>query len=189
MSQLVTEPEPPLALAPDPCCSAQNDCSPRSRLNGLSVGVLANPASIDHDFHHVVDRLAASPDCTLAAIFGPQHGFRSDLQDNMIETPHTKDPRRNVPIFSLYSETREPTPEMLVADRRAGHRPPGRRRAHLHLHLHDGQLPARRGAAGRAGHRLRPAQSDRRRRKSKDRCSSPATSRSSASSACRCGTA
>ena len=31
----------------------------------------------------------------------------------MIETPHTKDPRRNVPIFSLYSETREPTPEML----------------------------------------------------------------------------
>ncbi len=31
----------------------------------------------------------------------------------MIETPHAKDPRRNVPIFSLYSETREPTPEML----------------------------------------------------------------------------
>ena len=31
----------------------------------------------------------------------------------MIESPHAKDPRRNVPIFSLYSETREPTPEML----------------------------------------------------------------------------
>jgi uncharacterized protein YbbC (DUF1343 family) len=31
----------------------------------------------------------------------------------MIETPHAKDPRRNVPIFSLYSETREPTQEML----------------------------------------------------------------------------
>jgi uncharacterized protein YbbC (DUF1343 family) len=31
----------------------------------------------------------------------------------MIETPHTTDPRREVPIFSLYSETREPTPEML----------------------------------------------------------------------------
>ena len=84
-----------------------------SRLKGLRVGVLANPASIDHQFGHVVDRLAASSDWRLAAIFGPQHGFRSDLQDNMIETPHAKDPRRDVPIFSLYSETREPTPEML----------------------------------------------------------------------------
>ena len=84
-----------------------------SRLNGLRVGVLANPASIDHEFRHIVDRLGAAPDCTLAAIFGPQHGFQSDLQDNMIESPHAKDQRRNVPIFSLYSETREPTPEML----------------------------------------------------------------------------
>lgn len=84
-----------------------------SRLNGLRVGILANPASIDHGFIHVVDRLGAAPNFKLGAIFGPQHGFRSDLQDNMIESPHANDPRRNVPIFSLYSETREPTPEML----------------------------------------------------------------------------
>ena len=84
-----------------------------SRLNGLKVGILANPASIDHGFNHVVDLLGAASSCKLAAIFGPQHGFRSDLQDNMIESPHAKDPRRNVPIFSLYSETRVPTPEML----------------------------------------------------------------------------
>lgn len=84
-----------------------------SRLDGLRVGVLANPASVDGDFRHVADLLAASPDWRLTAIFGPQHGFRSDLQDNMIETPHAKDPKRGVPIFSLYSDTREPTPEML----------------------------------------------------------------------------
>src|SRR6187200_1133813 len=83
------------------------------RLNGLRVGVLANPASIDHDFGHIVDRLGAATDCRLAAIFGPQHGFKSDLQDNMIESPHAKDHRRDVPIFSLYSETREPTSKML----------------------------------------------------------------------------
>jgi len=75
--------------------------------------VLANPASIDHEFWHVVDRLNHSNRYKLTAIFGPQHGYRSDLQDNMIETPHGKDRRRNVPIFSLYSETREPTKEML----------------------------------------------------------------------------
>ncbi|MCJ7787710.1 MAG: DUF1343 domain-containing protein [Methyloceanibacter sp.] len=84
-----------------------------SRLNGLRVGVLANPASVDHEFRHIADLLAASPDFKLTAIFGPQHGFRSDLQDNMIETPHVKDPKHGVPIFSLYSETREPAPEML----------------------------------------------------------------------------
>lgn len=84
-----------------------------NRLRGLKVGILANPASVDHGFRHIVDRLAASGDFTLAAIFGPQHGFNSDLQDNMIETPHAEDPKRGVPIFSLYSETREPTKEML----------------------------------------------------------------------------
>ena len=83
------------------------------RLNGLSVGVLANPASIDHGYVHIVDQLSRSNKCTLAAIFGPQHGYQSNLQDNMIETPHEKDERRDVPIFSLYSETREPTLEML----------------------------------------------------------------------------
>jgi uncharacterized protein YbbC (DUF1343 family) len=35
------------------------------------------------------------------------------VQDNMIETPHATDGRRRVPIYSLYSETREPTGEML----------------------------------------------------------------------------
>lgn len=83
------------------------------RLNGLKVGILANPASIDRAFNHVVDRLGEAPGFELAAIFGPQHGFRSDLQDNMIETPHADDPKRGVPIFSLYSETREPTKAML----------------------------------------------------------------------------
>jgi uncharacterized protein YbbC (DUF1343 family) len=84
-----------------------------NRLDGLRVGVLANPASVDRRFRHIVDLLAAPPDFKLSAIFGPQHGFRSDLQDNMIETPHAYDPERGVPIFSLYSETREPTPDML----------------------------------------------------------------------------
>src|SRR5688500_5247018 len=55
----------------------------------------------------------ASPGLTVGAIFGPQHGFRSDVQDNMIETPHANDCRRKVPVFSLYSETREPTSDML----------------------------------------------------------------------------
>ena len=85
-----------------------------SRLRGARVGIVCNHASLDRGFLHIVDRLAAAPDVTLAAIFGPQHGFRSDVQDNMIETAHADDPARRVPVYSLYSETREPTAAMLA---------------------------------------------------------------------------
>ena len=88
--------------------------SQRRLVAGRRVGVVCNPASVDARFRHTADRLAAEPDVRLAAIFGPQHGFRSDLQDNMIETPHAHDARRRVPVYSLYSETREPTAEMLA---------------------------------------------------------------------------
>jgi uncharacterized protein YbbC (DUF1343 family) len=84
-----------------------------ARLHGQRVGIVCNHASVDHELANMVDRLASLSDVTLGAIFGPQHGFRSDVQDNMIETPHVDDPGRRVPIYSLYSETREPTAEML----------------------------------------------------------------------------
>jgi uncharacterized protein YbbC (DUF1343 family) len=83
------------------------------RLRGRRVGIVSNPASVDGSLTHVVDALLAAPGVTLGAIFGPQHGFRSDVQDNMIETPHAKDPERCVPVYSLYSDTREPTADML----------------------------------------------------------------------------
>jgi uncharacterized protein YbbC (DUF1343 family) len=83
------------------------------RLRSARVGVVCNHASVDRGFAHIIERLTAADAVTLAAIFGPQHGFRSDVQDNMIETPHRDDASRRVPIYSLYSETREPTAEML----------------------------------------------------------------------------
>lgn len=82
------------------------------RLRGRRVGIAANPASVDRHFRHVVDILLDEPGVEVAAIFGPQHGFRSDAQDNMIETPHGALDR--VPLYSLYSDTREPTAEMLA---------------------------------------------------------------------------
>jgi uncharacterized protein YbbC (DUF1343 family) len=77
------------------------------------VGIVSNPASVDANFQHIVRAIALAPDVTLAAIFGPQHGYRADVQDNMIETGHAQDPARGVPVYSLYSETREPSAEML----------------------------------------------------------------------------
>ncbi|MBI3493804.1 MAG: DUF1343 domain-containing protein [Acidobacteria bacterium] len=84
-----------------------------SALNDRRVGVVCNPASVDRDLRHVADRLFTHAGARLTAIFGPQHGFRSDVQENMIETGHAADDIRRVPVYSLYSETREPTAEML----------------------------------------------------------------------------
>lgn len=82
-------------------------------LQGQRIGLVCNPASATGEFHHIADLMARSHEFCLAAIFGPQHGFHADVQDNMIESPHTRHSRHEVPIYSLYSETREPTPEML----------------------------------------------------------------------------
>jgi len=84
-----------------------------NRLKGRRIGVVCNPASVDRELRHIADRVRTQAGVTLGAIFGPQHGFRSDVQENMIETGHAKDKRRCVPVYSLYSETREPTPDML----------------------------------------------------------------------------
>ena len=83
------------------------------RLDGGRVGLVCNPASVDAAFRRTADRIRATSGVVLVALFGPQHGFRSDVQDNMVETSHATHPRYGVPIHSLYSDTREPTVEML----------------------------------------------------------------------------
>src|SRR6185503_7310417 len=85
----------------------------RKLISGQRIGLVCNPASIDSRIVHASDRFA-SGDWTLGALFGPQHGFHSDLQENMIESPHAEDAKRRVPVYSLYSETREPTARMLA---------------------------------------------------------------------------
>jgi uncharacterized protein YbbC (DUF1343 family) len=82
-------------------------------LRGARVGLVCNQASVDHNYHHAADLLHEHPDVNLRALFGPQHGIRGDVQDNMVETEHGIDRKTGVPVYSLYSETREPTEAML----------------------------------------------------------------------------
>src|SRR6478672_1332482 len=86
----------------------------RSLIAGKRIALVSNPASVDSGLVHAADRLADADGCTLTALFGPQHGFHSDLQENMIESPHARDAKRRLPVYSLCSETREPTREMLA---------------------------------------------------------------------------
>jgi len=85
----------------------------RDLLRGQRIGLVCNQASVDHGFRHVADLFHQHPDIKLTTLFGPQHGIRGDAQDNMIETGHGLDRKTGLPIYSLYSETREPTAEML----------------------------------------------------------------------------
>jgi uncharacterized protein YbbC (DUF1343 family) len=82
-------------------------------LRGARVGLVCNQASVDHSLRHAADLLRSADGINLKALFGPQHGIRGDVQDNMVETPHTRDAETGLPVYSLYSETREPSEEML----------------------------------------------------------------------------
>lgn len=83
-------------------------------LGGQRVGLVCNQASVLPDLRHVADVFAERPDVDLTTLFGPQHGIRGDVQYNMIETPHVRDSRTGIMVYSLYSEVREPTEEMLA---------------------------------------------------------------------------
>jgi uncharacterized protein YbbC (DUF1343 family) len=81
-------------------------------LEGKRVALLAHPASVTADLTHSLDALIAAG-VNITAMFGPQHGVRGDLQDNMMESPDFTDPVYDVPVFSLYGEVRRPTSQSM----------------------------------------------------------------------------
>ena len=84
-------------------------------LKGLQVGVIANPTSVDSRMIHVADHLRDADGVTLAALFGPEHGIRADVQD-MVGISSGLDSRTGVPVHTLYGPTFDsltPTPEQL----------------------------------------------------------------------------
>lgn len=89
--------------------------SSETHLNKLkgNIALLCHSASVDKDFKHSVLILKNLIGKRLIKIFGPQHGFVTDVQDNMIETNDFIHPYFNIPVHSLYGETRIPTDHML----------------------------------------------------------------------------
>ena len=74
-------------------------------IRGQRVGLVCNQASVLPDtFHHAADVFHEHSDINLTTLFGPQHGIRGDVQYNMIETPHVRDARTGIMVYSLYSE-------------------------------------------------------------------------------------
>ncbi len=77
------------------------------------LGLLCNPASVDARLRHARAAIAERWPGQLTALYSPQHGFFAEKQDNMIESPDSRDPLLGVPVFSLYGRTRVPDRAML----------------------------------------------------------------------------
>ncbi|HON11399.1 MAG TPA: DUF1343 domain-containing protein [Chitinispirillaceae bacterium] len=84
-----------------------------SSLKGKRIGLVCHAASVMSDYTHAIDALLRHPDCTLGAVFGPQHGLFGQTQDNMIEWEGGEDPVLGIPVYSLYGRVRKPASRML----------------------------------------------------------------------------
>ncbi|MDY6851194.1 MAG: DUF1343 domain-containing protein [Thermodesulfobacteriota bacterium] len=87
---------------------------PPADLVRADLGLLANQASAGPGLEHAVTLIDRAMPGRLKKIFGPQHGFAGEKQDNMVESDHGTEARSGRPIFSLYGQTRRPTPDMLA---------------------------------------------------------------------------
>ena len=80
-------------------------------LQGRRVGLIVNHTAVV-DSIHLMDLIHQSPETELTALFGPEHGIRGTA-DAGEEVEHGRDVRTGAPIYSLYGQTRKPSPEML----------------------------------------------------------------------------
>lgn len=87
--------------------------SPPGYLKDQRIGLLCNTASVDRHLVHTREVLQSLFGRRLKMLFSPQHGLFAEKQDNMIESQDRIDPLLNIPVRSLYSDTRIPTEEML----------------------------------------------------------------------------
>jgi uncharacterized protein YbbC (DUF1343 family) len=84
--------------------------NPPEVVRGKRVGLITNHSGIDRQRRATIDLLRAMPELELVALFSPEHGIRG-IADSRVES--SVDEATGLPIHSLYSDTRKPTPEML----------------------------------------------------------------------------
>ncbi len=84
---------------------------PPAWMRRARLGLLANQASVGPRYEHAADLIDRALPGRLAVLLGPQHGFAGEKQDNMVESDHGLD-RSGRAVYSLYGETRKPTPAM-----------------------------------------------------------------------------
>jgi uncharacterized protein YbbC (DUF1343 family) len=90
-----------------------SDSKLNKELTGRKISLVCHQASINKSLLHTLDLLAKDPKCQLISVMGPQHGLKTDKQDNMIETDDELHSKYKIPVHSLYGRVREPTSKMM----------------------------------------------------------------------------
>jgi len=85
---------------------------PHQWISSERIGLLCNPASVDRHLTHARRLVGQAFPEQLKALYSPQHGFFAEKQDNMIESEDIIDPVLQIPVFSLYGQTRIPVARM-----------------------------------------------------------------------------
>ncbi|HJX15774.1 MAG TPA: exo-beta-N-acetylmuramidase NamZ domain-containing protein, partial [Candidatus Deferrimicrobiaceae bacterium] len=79
------------------------------------MGLICNPTAVDRRLRHAADLLHEARNVRLAALFGPEHGVRGDVQ-YMAAVKDERDRRTGVPVYSLYgsdADSLRPDPRTL----------------------------------------------------------------------------
>ncbi len=83
----------------------------RARLEGRRIGLVSHPAAVTQQLVGSVEALQEAG-LRLTALFGPEHGFTAAALDGEV-VQAGREARSGLPIYSLYGDTLQPTPEML----------------------------------------------------------------------------
>jgi uncharacterized protein YbbC (DUF1343 family) len=84
----------------------------RDLIEGKRIGLITNHTAVDAQMRQVIDLLSEVPEARLTALFAPEHGIRGMVQAGG-SVVDTIDERSDVPVYSIYGETRRPTADML----------------------------------------------------------------------------
>ncbi len=81
-------------------------------INGKNVGLITNQTGIDSKGVRTVDKLYDYPGAKLMAVYSPEHGLDGLIKAGEYVESYM-DTRLNLPVYSLYGKTREPSQDML----------------------------------------------------------------------------
>lgn len=81
-------------------------------LEGKKVGLITNATGLSSSLKPTIDILFEAENVELIALYGPEHGARGEIAAGDKVDDYV-DPVTQVPVYSLYGNTRKPTKEML----------------------------------------------------------------------------
>lgn len=81
-------------------------------IDGKRVGIVTNQTGVNSSGNHIIDVISNYGSTKLTALYAPEHGIDGKAPAGKYVESYTH-PKYNIPVYSLYNNTRKPTPEML----------------------------------------------------------------------------